>query len=166
VTIPTSVESVLTARIDRLSAGAKEVLQVAAVVGREFTRPVLQVAAGITDEELGAALDELTEAELVLRAAEGPTYRIKHALAEQVAYRSQLERRRVKIHAAVAAAIEQLNPERLGELAALIAHHLIEAGEKAQAAQWCSRAAAWSGFNDPDEALRGPSRPASRSARG
>ncbi|MHB8690720.1 MAG: adenylate/guanylate cyclase domain-containing protein [Solirubrobacteraceae bacterium] len=154
VAIPTSVESVLAARIDRLGAGAKQVLQVAAVVGREFAWPVLQLAAGIGDEELRAALDELTEAELVLEVAEGPRYQIKHALAEKVAYRSQLERRRVRIHAAVAAAIEQLNPDRLGELAALIAHHLIEAGEKAQAAQWCSRAAAWSGFNDPAEALR------------
>jgi class 3 adenylate cyclase/tetratricopeptide (TPR) repeat protein len=154
VEIPATVESVLAARIDRLGEREKHVLQLAAVVGRQFAAPVMRRIAGLTDTDLDQALAELCAAELILVQDAADEYVFKHALAEQVAYRTQLSRRRVRNHAAVATAITEQYPDRLDELAALISHHWERAGEAIQAARWCTRAASWAGFNDPNEALR------------
>jgi class 3 adenylate cyclase/tetratricopeptide (TPR) repeat protein len=154
VEIPATVESVLAARIDRLGDREKRVLQIAAVVGRQFAAPVMRRVTGLTDEELDRTLGELCAAELVLAEGSAGDYMFKHALAEQVAYRTQLSRRRARNHAVVATAIAEQYPDRLDELAALVSHHWETAGEPIQAAQWSTRAAGWAGFNDPNEALR------------
>jgi class 3 adenylate cyclase/tetratricopeptide (TPR) repeat protein len=154
VEIPATVESVLAARIDRLDDREKRVLQLAAVVGRQFAASVMRRIAGLSDDELDRSLAELCAAELILAGGAADDYVFKHALAEQVAYRTQLSRRRARNHAAVATAIFEQYPDRLDELAALISHHWEQAGDPIQAARWCTRAASWAGFNDPNEALR------------
>ncbi|MGA2319987.1 MAG: adenylate/guanylate cyclase domain-containing protein [Solirubrobacteraceae bacterium] len=156
VEIPGSVESVLAARIDRLAEHDKRVLQTAAVVGRRFAVPVLRRVAGLTDEELEAALRSLSAAELVFRqssSGEGD-YVFKHFLTAQVAYRSRLASRRAEVHGEVAVAIEELYCDSLDEQAALIAHHWERAGEALAAARWTARAASWAASNDPREAAR------------
>jgi class 3 adenylate cyclase/tetratricopeptide (TPR) repeat protein len=154
VEIPATVESVLADRIDRLDEADKRVLQLASVVGRRFAMPVMRRAAGLDDSDLDRCLGALRAAELVISEGFTGEYHFKHALAEQVAYRTQLSGRRQHNHATVAAAIADEYPDRLDELAALISHHWERAGETARAGHWSSRGANWAGFNDPNEALR------------
>jgi adenylate cyclase len=154
--IPATVQAVLGARIDRLRPADKHLLQTAAVVGRQFSRRVVGVVAGLPETELDAALASLVDAELVYGAATYPDeeYIFKHALTEEVAYGSQLARSRAASHAAVATALAALDPERLDERASLIAHHHEAGGQLAEAARWNARAATWAGFSQPLEAAR------------
>jgi class 3 adenylate cyclase/tetratricopeptide (TPR) repeat protein len=154
VQIPPTVESVLAARIDRLSEDEKSALQAAAVVGHQFSEPVLQRVSGQDGQQLAESLEGLLSAELILPGSTPHEYRHKHALAERVAYRSQLQSHRAPRHAAAAEAIAETAGDRLDERAALIAEHWERAGEPIRAAQWSARAAAWAMFKDPSEALR------------
>jgi adenylate cyclase len=162
IDIPPTVQAVLAARIDRLPEAEKQVLQTAAVIGKEFTDPVLrrvlqtQPAGPLPGPELDAVLEALTKAELICQRALYPEseYAFKHPLTQEVAYRSQLAERRAPVHATVARAIEELYPEKLNQQAALIAHHWEGAGEALEAARWTRRAAEWVGYSDPAEACR------------
>jgi adenylate cyclase len=154
IEIPRNVESVLAARIDRLPARGKQILQLASVIGHRFSASILRRVTELGDGELSGALSALREAELIVSQEGSDEYVFKHALAEHVAYRSQLAGRRAQTHAMVAEAIADHQPERLNELAALISTHWERARRPAEAAQWCARAAGWAGFNDPNEALR------------
>ena len=162
IQIPPTVHAVLAARIDRLPESHKQVLQTAAVIGKEFAEPVLrrvvgaQHAAPPLPEQLGAALQALTGAELIYERALYPEaeYVFKHPLTQEVAYRSQLTERRAQVHATVARAIAELYPDKLDEHAALLAHHWEGAGDRLEAARWTRRAAEWVGYSDPAEAYR------------
>jgi len=156
IAIPATVQSVLAARIDRLSGREKGILQTASVIGRGFSDQVIARVTALPVAELEAALHTLVAGEFLYQQALYPTaeYVFKHALTEDVAYRSQLADRRAEIHAAVAQAIEELEDERLDERAALIAHHWEAAGDLGMAANWSARAAAWAGFTDQLEAVR------------
>jgi class 3 adenylate cyclase/ABC-type dipeptide/oligopeptide/nickel transport system ATPase component len=128
--LPATVQAVLAARIDRLSQRDRTVLQAAAVIGHRFTEPLLKRVTGLDDKELGAALRALVGAELLVQSTTTAAgYAFKHDLTQEVAYRSELSERRARIHGAVARALEQQHPDKRDELAALIAHHLEEAGE-------------------------------------
>ncbi len=153
--VPASVQTVLAARIDRLAPREKTVLQAAAVIGKEFSGPVLERVVGLAPPELEQALGGLVAGEFVYEQELYPEalYAFKHPLTREVAYGSQLSRRRAVAHAAVARALAELYPERLDERAALVAGHWEAAGEALEAARWHARAAAWSGTNDPSEAL-------------
>ncbi len=127
--IPATLQDSLMARLDRLGP-AKEVAQVAAVIGREFPHDLLAAVASPDGEALNGALDTLVEAELVFRYGLPPaaSYSFKHALIRDAAYQSLLKSKRRTIHARVASALQtrfadiaERNPELLG-------HHLAEAG--------------------------------------
>ena len=156
IEIPPTVQAVLAARIDRLAEREKAVLQSAAVVGREFSEPVLRAVTGLSEHDLGEALRALRVAELVYEQSSYPEaeYAFKHPLTEEVAYGSQLTDRRARVHAAAADAIEILYADRLDELAALIAGHRERAGDPLAAARLNARAAAWAGQHNPADALR------------
>jgi predicted ATPase len=130
--IPATVQAVLAARIDRLSERDKSVLQAAAVVGHQFTEPLLRQVTGLDDKELRSALGALVGAGLLMESTTTAGYAFKHDLTQEVAYRSELAERRARLHGAVARALEQLHADRRDELAALISHHLAEAGESAR----------------------------------
>jgi tetratricopeptide (TPR) repeat protein len=149
------VQAVLSARIDRLSEREKAVLQAAAVIGKEFPRPVLERVVELGSEELEDALRQLIAGEFIYEQELYPEalYAFKHPLTREVAYGSQLHDRRAPVHAAVARAIAEHYPERLEERAALLAQHWEAAGETLDAARWHARAAAWAGTNDPSQAL-------------
>ena len=104
VSVPNTVEEVLMARIDRLPEGAKLVLQIGAVIGREFSRELLREVAGLPEQELTAHLTALTEAELLYARGLPPqtTYLFKHALTQEAAYRSLLTAQRQELHHRVA----------------------------------------------------------------
>jgi adenylate cyclase len=153
--VPAGVHAVLAARIDRLPAREKAVLQAAAVIGKEFSQPVLRRVTELSGEELEASLRGLIAGEFVYEQELYPEalYSFKHPLTQEVAYGSQLGERRAALHAAVARAIIAEHPERLEERAALLAGHWEAAGETIEAARWHARAAVWAGTSDPGQAL-------------
>jgi adenylate cyclase len=147
---------VLAARIDRLAEREKQVLQTAAVIGKEFPEPVLAEVAELPGTDLAAALAALEGAEFIYEEALYPVaeYAFKHPLTQEVALESQLQSRRRRIHAAVARALEVTHPQQQGEHAAVIAHHLEQAGEGLEAARWHRRAAEWIARNHVAQAIR------------
>jgi adenylate cyclase len=144
------------ARIDRLPEREKQVLQAAAVIGREFSAPVLEAVAEIPGGDLAESLRVLTAAEFLYEQSLYPVaeYAFKHPLTQEVAYGSQLGERRAQVHASVARAIERLDADKLDERSALLAHHWEQAGKALEAARWHARAAQWVGASDPIEMLR------------
>jgi len=154
--VPPTVNTILAARIDRLGERAKSLLQTAAVIGREFSEPVLARAAALPDGELEPALRALVVAEFLYEQELYPEaiYAFKHPLTQEVAYQSQLGKRRAAVHRRVAEAVEELYADKLDERAALLAQHWEAAGEPLVAARWSARAAAWVGLNNIAEALR------------
>jgi adenylate cyclase len=165
VAIPASVQNVLAARIDRLAEREKQVLQAAAVIGKEFAEPILHRvmtdagahdAAPVSTAELSEALRALTQGEFLYEEALYPeaVYAFKHPLTQEVAYGSQLASRRVRLHATIARALEERAPERLDQQAALLAHHWDEAREPLLAARWHRRAAEWSGLANAEQTFR------------
>jgi class 3 adenylate cyclase/tetratricopeptide (TPR) repeat protein len=157
VGVPASVQAVLAARIDRLDADAKRLLQAASVAGKEVSEPTLMRITGLGErEECEEALRRLIAAGFVYEAELYPERLLafRHPLTREVAYGSQLSDQRRTTHAAVARATAELNPDRHEELAALIADHMEKGGETLEAARWTARAAYWAGHSQPREALR------------
>ena len=141
--VPATVQAVLAARIDRLAEREKRLLQVASVIGKDFSEPLLAAVAELPADELKASLAALQRAEFIHEQALYPVveYAFKHPLTQEVALGSQLRERRRHVHAALARAIEEQEAEHLDERAALLAHHWEEAGEALDAARWHKRAA-------------------------
>ncbi len=133
--IPTTLHASLMARLDRL-ASVREVAQIGAVVGREFSHELLSTVAGLPRERLEEALAQLVRAELIFCRGEVPQaiYSFKHVLVRDAAYAGLLKSRRVALHATIADAFEQRFPEIVEAQPETLAHHLTEAGlfEKAQ----------------------------------
>ncbi|MFT4563902.1 MAG: class 3 adenylate cyclase [Gammaproteobacteria bacterium] len=153
--VPTNVRAVLAARIDRLPDSAKRLLQTAAVIGREFSGPLLDAVSDATTSKYTPALERLMDGDFIYERALYPVfeYAFKHPLTHEVAYQSQLQSRRAVVHSTVALALEAQAGDKLGEQAALLAHHCEEAGELLSAARWHCRAAEWAGLNDFNAAL-------------
>jgi class 3 adenylate cyclase/predicted ATPase len=135
--IPATLHDSLMARLDRL-APVKEVAQIGAVIGREFSHELLAAVADRPETELNTALDQLVSSELVFRRSSPPdaTYRFKHALVQDAAHSSLLKSRRQQLHARVVDALERF-PNTPPEL---LAHHLTEAGLDERAADAWARA--------------------------
>jgi class 3 adenylate cyclase/tetratricopeptide (TPR) repeat protein len=155
IVLPATVQATLGARIDRLEAREKDLLQIASVIGYELEEPVLHAVSGLPGIELSDALASLVSAELLSErmGKTGLEYAFRHPLTHEVAYRSQLSDRRRQVHREAALAIEQLYPEKLDELAALVAQHWEAAGETLAAARWNARAADWVGLSDISQAV-------------
>jgi class 3 adenylate cyclase len=143
IALPATVHSLLAARIDRLGEQTKHVLQAAAVIGNQFDEPLLREVSGLGAHELDAALRELQDEEFLrlVTPSPRPEYAFQHPLMRDVAYRSQLSERHRRLHAATATTLEKLRVDRLGEHAALIAHHWEASGMRFEAARWKRRAA-------------------------
>ena len=144
--IPPTLQQSLAARLDRLGE-AREVAQIGAVLGRDFSYRLLtdvsSSAAGFDELRLQAALDRLTEADLLFANGAPPTavYRFKHALIQDAAYQSLLKSRRQALHRRAAEALRDENAEPEA-----IAHHFTEAGLDDLAIEWWGKAG--------DQALR------------
>jgi predicted ATPase len=125
VTIPATLHDSLMARIDRLQP-VKEIAQIAACIGREFSRTVLAATARVSDDVLDEALNQLEKAELVFRRGIplDSRYAFKHALVRDVAYESLLKKRRQEIHQRLVEIFEA-DP---GSEPELVAYHATEAG--------------------------------------
>jgi class 3 adenylate cyclase len=148
--IPESVHAVLAARVDRLPAREKRVLQAATAIGRTFRERLLARTLDLAASEVGDALRQLQDGEFLYETALYPERELtfKHPLTQEVADRSQLAAQRARAHARVARAIEELEADHLDEHAALLAHHWEAAGEPRLAARWHARAADRIGTTD------------------
>jgi class 3 adenylate cyclase/predicted ATPase len=124
--IPATLHDSLMARLDRL-APVKEVAQIGAAIGREFSYPLLAAVAPLGERDLQQVLQQLIDAELVFRRGTPPqaTYSFKHALVQEAAYGSLLRSRRLQLHARIARVLEQQHAEVEPEL---LAHHYTHAG--------------------------------------
>jgi len=135
LTIPTTVQAILAARIDRLPPGAKRLLQAAAVVGKDVPMPLLLAIADAPEDAVRAELAHLRAAEFLYETRLFPDleYTFKHALTHEVAYQGLLREQQRALHARIAGAIERLSAERIAEQAERLAYHALhgELWEKA-----------------------------------
>jgi class 3 adenylate cyclase/predicted ATPase len=139
LSVPATLHASLMARLDRLGPVAKEVAQIGAVLGREFTYALIEPVAQCHQRELQAALGQLGDAGLLFCRGTAPhsSYLFKHALVQDAAYSTLLRGRRQELHARVAAALEERFRDVLERQPELLAHHLTAAGNTARAVdQW------------------------------
>ncbi|HEY6831296.1 MAG TPA: adenylate/guanylate cyclase domain-containing protein, partial [Pseudolabrys sp.] len=141
LTIPATLHASLIARLDRLSA-AREVAQIGAVIGREFSYELLNAIAGFPRAKLDDALEQLTHSELIFRRGLAPqaVYSFKHALVRDTAYEGLLKSRRAQLHASLANVLERNFAELIAVQPEMMAHHLMEAGLIDKATAWWLRA--------------------------
>jgi tetratricopeptide (TPR) repeat protein len=131
LSVPTTLQASLMARLDRLGTVPKEVAQIGAVLGREFSYELIEPLVEHDEKELQAALGQLSNAGLLFCHGTAPhsSYLFKHALVQDAAYGTLLRGRRQNLHARVAALLEQDFPELIEGRPELLAHHLTGAGD-------------------------------------
>jgi len=136
--VPPTLQASLMARLDRLGAAAREVAQVGAAIGRDFSHDLLLATAPRGAAETEEALGRLVAAGLVFRRGIVPAteYQFKHALVQDTAYGSLLRGPRQALHARIAAALQARDKDIAERAPELIAHHLAEAGDSDAAACW------------------------------
>ncbi|TMJ95545.1 MAG: adenylate cyclase, partial [Alphaproteobacteria bacterium] len=133
--VPASLHASLMARLDRLGP-AKELAQIGAAIGREFSHPLLAAVVRKPEAELQTALDRLIGAGLLLRQSSAPheTYFFKHALVRDAAYSTLLREQRRALHGRIAETLESQFPEVSEKQPELLARHCTEAGQIEKAA--------------------------------
>ncbi len=141
LTVPASLHASLMARLDRLGP-AKEVAQIGAAVGREFSQALLEAVAGKPEAQLGSALDRIVAAGLLFRQGSPPdaTYLFKHALVQDAAYSTLLREQRRALHARIANVLEEQFPDIAEHQPELLARHCTEAGSIEKAADLWGKA--------------------------
>jgi class 3 adenylate cyclase/tetratricopeptide (TPR) repeat protein len=142
IQVPTTVQAVLAARIDRLPPEDKRLLQTAAVIGHEVSLPLLQAIAAAPEDALRRRLAHLQAAEFLYETRLFPEleYTFKHALTHEVAYSSLLQERRRALHAQIVAALEALAGDRLTEQVERLAHHAFRGEIWDKAVVYCRQA--------------------------
>jgi class 3 adenylate cyclase/tetratricopeptide (TPR) repeat protein len=142
--IPATLHDSLMARLDRLAA-VRDIAQIGAAIGREFSYPLLRALVGRDETALKDALAQLEDAELVFRRGDAPEaiYSFKHALVQEVAYENLLKSRRQVLHRRIAetlrdrfSTIAEVQPE-------VVAHHFTQAGLSEPAIEWWIKAGEW-----------------------
>jgi len=148
LTIPSTIQDVIMAKVDSLPDGAKEVLQTGSVIEREFSYEIIKRLMAFPEQELLSHLSILKDSELLYERGIFPqsVYVFKHALTREVAYNSLLLKARKEIHEKIVIAVEDLYPESLGEYYELLAYHSLQ-GEDWQRAYRYNREAGLKTFS-------------------
>ncbi|HWP91309.1 MAG TPA: tetratricopeptide repeat protein [Thermodesulfobacteriota bacterium] len=138
--IPSTVQDVIMARIDRLDENRKRILQIGSVVGREFSLDLLETVSG--DKDLKDHLLALRNSELIYETGFSPNseYAFQHALTHDVAYSSLLVQKRKELHERVGTAIEELYLDRIEELYEILAHHFSRTDNREKAFHYLNMA--------------------------
>ena len=139
--IPPTLQQSLTARLDRLGP-AREVAQIAAVIGRGFSYPLVRAVAKMEDEALQTALERLAEADILLVQGLPPEseYRFKHALIQDAAYENLLKSRRQALHRRTGEVLRDQFAATAAAEPELLAHHFTQAGLTEAAIEWWGKA--------------------------
>jgi predicted ATPase len=142
IQIPTTVQGILAARIDRLPAAEKELLQTLAVIGMEFPVSVIKQVVQQSSDELEPILSDLQLGEFIYEQPAFPEveYTFKHALTHDVAYNSLLSERRKQLHERAAQAIEALFGSQLENHLSELAHHYSRSSNAPKAVEYLQRA--------------------------
>src|SRR5204863_3396197 len=127
IEVPATVQVILAARIDRLRAEDKQLLQTASVIGKDVPFVLLQAVAEAVDDAVQRGLMHLQAAEFLYetRLFPDPEYTFKHALTHEVAYRSLLHERRRVLHTQIVEALETLAGDRLADQVERLADHAV-----------------------------------------
>jgi DNA-binding NtrC family response regulator/tetratricopeptide (TPR) repeat protein len=141
--VPVTIHDVVRARVQRLGDASRQILEAASVIGREFSRRLVDRVVE-SPEASDGPLRELTAAELAQEKSPFPelTYAFTHALTHEVVYGSLDPARRADLHRRVGLAIEELYADRLLGQEEVLAHHFSKAGEWPKALTYLVRAAA------------------------
>ena len=142
IQVPATVQAILAARIDRLMADEKRLLQTAAVIGMEVSQPLLQAIAEMPAAVQRRGLAHLQAAAFLYETNLYPehVYTFKHALTHEVAYTSLLHEQRRVLHARIVEALEGLGGERLAEQSERLAHHAFRGELWDKAVPYCRQA--------------------------
>jgi class 3 adenylate cyclase/predicted ATPase len=145
--IPPTLQQSLMARLDRLGP-AREVALIGSVIGRDFSYKLLKAVAGIDDAPLEAALERLSDANIVLVEGVLPEsdYRFKHALIQDAAYENLLKSRRQVLHRRIAEILRDRFADKAAAEPEVLAHHFTQAGVTEAVIEWWGKAG--------DQALR------------
>jgi class 3 adenylate cyclase/tetratricopeptide (TPR) repeat protein len=143
LTIPSTIQDVIMARVDSLPERAKEVLQTGSVIEREFSYPLINRIMGLPEKELLSHLSVLKDSELLYERGIYPqsNYIFKHALTREVVYDSILFKRKTKLHEEIGNAIEELNKDSLSEHYGVVAEHFIASENYEKGAEYSKLAA-------------------------
>jgi len=144
VHVPSTVQPVIAARIDRLSAAHKQLLQAATVIGTSVPFPLVKEIAELPDDELRQGLAFLQSAGFLYAASlfPEPEYAFEHALTHEVAYESLLHERRRTLHSRIMSASETVYADRLAEHMERLAHHALRGEVWDKAVSYCYQAGA------------------------
>lgn len=142
LSVPPTLHASLMARLDHIGPAAKEIAQIGAAIGREFSYELTAKVADRPEPELKQTLDRLVDAGLISQRGAMPrsNFLFKHGLLQDAAYSTLLRDRRKGLHARIAVAIEEMFPELVESQPEVIAHHSTEAGSRKQAAIFWQRA--------------------------
>jgi DNA-binding SARP family transcriptional activator/tetratricopeptide (TPR) repeat protein len=135
------VQAVIETRLARLTAPAREIAALAALIGRDFDVDVLRAAADVGDDTLADGLDELWRRHIVRARVGAGTYDFSHGKIRQVIGDAVAPARRRRLHRRIAVALEQVHAADLEPVSARLAAHHEHAGDTARAVAWCRRAA-------------------------
>jgi predicted ATPase len=140
--VPDTIQDVIMARIDRLEEAPKRTLQLASVIGREFTRRLLDRIADIR-AQTEEVLRDLKAIELIYEKSLFPelAYMFKHALTHEVAYGSLLVQRRKELHYLIALGIEEMYADRLTEQYEVLGYHFSKGEQWTKALEYLLKAA-------------------------
>ncbi|MHC4457525.1 MAG: adenylate/guanylate cyclase domain-containing protein [Planctomycetota bacterium] len=128
LSLPSTIQDVIMARVDSLPEGAKELLQTGSVIEREFSHELIKRVTSLSQEELLSRLSVLKDSELLYERGIYPesTYIYKHALTREVVYDSILTKRKQKLHQKIGNAIEDLYEQNIETQYGILAKHFIE----------------------------------------
>ena len=144
IEVPATVQVILAARIDRLPADDKQLLQTASVIGKDVPFVLLHAVAEAAEDAVHRGLTHLQAAEFLYetRLFPDPEYTFKHALTHEVTYGTLLQDRRKALHARIVGAIERFYPDRLTEHVERLAHHAVRGELWEQAVTYLRQAGA------------------------
>jgi len=139
LTIPSTIQDVIMARVDLLPESAKELIQIGSVIEREFSHELIKRVTSLSLEELLSHLSVLKDSELLYERGIYPesTYIFKHALTREVVYESILTKRKKRLHGEIGNAIEELYKDNLHEHYGILVEHFISSENYEKGAKYC-----------------------------
>ncbi len=142
IKIPDTVQSVIIARLDRLEAELKEVLQLASVIGKNFEIDILEALCNVDSLILSLHLSTLEAFEFIKqeRVDSKYCYQFRHPVVHEVVYQTLLKKKRMELHRQIGSLIEKRYPDRLEELTEVIAHQYNNSNDPEKAIEWLIRA--------------------------
>ena len=145
VSIPSTIQDMINARLDTIPARSKEVLQIGSVIEREFSHELIRSVSGLPEPELRSHLSILKDSDVLYERGAHPhaVYVFKHALTREVTYDSILAGRRRELHEQCADVMAQLYKHHIDEYSGILTEHYIEAQNYEKAAVFSQLAGKW-----------------------